>query len=63
MRGYGGRDGLPNVDRAGVTIGVGGHVSLSELSDMFQNYLPLVSVINGCIGNGKRNPRIFAMPA
>jgi hypothetical protein len=30
---------------------------------MFQNYLSLVSVINGCIGNGKRNPRIFAMPA
>ena len=38
-------------------------VSLSELSDMFQNYLSLVSVINGCIGNGKRNPRISAMPA
>jgi hypothetical protein len=38
-------------------------LSLSELSDMFQNYLSLGSVINGCIGNGKRNPRIFAMPA
>ena len=32
----------------------------SELSDMFQNYLSLVSVINGGMGNGKRNPRIFA---
>jgi hypothetical protein len=39
------------------------NLSLSELSDMFQNYLSLVSVINGCIGNGKRNPRIFAVPA
>jgi hypothetical protein len=38
-------------------------VSLSELSDMFQNYLSFVSVINGCIGNGKETPRIFAMPA
>ena len=35
----------------------------SELSDMFQNYLSLVSVINGGMGNGKRNPRILALPA
>jgi hypothetical protein len=41
----------------------GGVLSLSELSDMFQNYLSLVSVINRCMGNGKRNPRIFAMLA
>jgi hypothetical protein len=38
-------------------------LSLSELSDMFQNYLSLVPGVNGCIGNGKRNPRFFAMPA
>src|SRR5215467_14309116 len=37
-------------------------LSLSELSDMFQNYLSLVSVINGCIGNGKRNPRFRDTP-